>query len=266
MNDIFNFKRFGKYLLTDIKSCFAAYGISFLTIILSGLIIYAVSVIYSLILGNGWHGSGLVLRWIIATISFLVLTITCPSRCYGRITEKRAGSSWLMTPVSIYEKLLSMFLITCIFIPAVFLLAYSGIDFLICMADTTCGEPLVSSLRDLEFLKDGLDELGAGIAGKAVNPLHYIDDMSDGILVFLLGALVFGKGKISKTILSMIAFSIISGIVFTPIALNFAEYGPAMFTDSFLFRNLFIIDTISDITVMAVLIVLIFFRTKTIKH
>ena len=43
-NDIFNFRRFGKYFATDIRTCWANYGLSLLTIaILSPVVIYIIT-------------------------------------------------------------------------------------------------------------------------------------------------------------------------------------------------------------------------------
>ena len=49
-NDIFNFRRFGKYFASDFKTCTSNYGLSLLTIsILIPVALYALSVIFSVI-------------------------------------------------------------------------------------------------------------------------------------------------------------------------------------------------------------------------
>ena len=52
--DIFNFRRFGKYFSTDIRTCSANYGLSLLTIsILSPMVLYFITAAFNLMLENG---------------------------------------------------------------------------------------------------------------------------------------------------------------------------------------------------------------------
>ena len=49
-NDIFTFRRFGKYFASDLRSCSANYGLSLLTIsLLTPLATYAIFLIFSII-------------------------------------------------------------------------------------------------------------------------------------------------------------------------------------------------------------------------
>ena len=50
-NDIFNFQRFGKYFGTDIRTCWANYGLSLMTItLLVPVVTYFVCTAFNLIL------------------------------------------------------------------------------------------------------------------------------------------------------------------------------------------------------------------------
>jgi len=56
-NDIFNFRRFGKYFSTDFRTCCANYGLSLLTIsLLSPVALYFITAAFNMMLGNGWDG------------------------------------------------------------------------------------------------------------------------------------------------------------------------------------------------------------------
>lgn len=265
MNDIFDFKRFGKYFITDIKGCTAEFGHGFLIISFSGIITYAVYMIFNLLFGNEWSGPGYSFRIVIFILAGMVLTAAMPSRCFGKITDRRKGSDWLLLPVSLYEKYISMILISCILIPAAFVLIYFSADALLCLADKTCGIPLTHTGEMYRELFDGIDYLGAANSGYISNMYANLDDIMSGVLVFLLGALVFKKGKISKTILSIIALSCIVSIIFiTPFFGRFNPEDPTYLLYGF--DNLKTMDLINDITLLVLLLAAVFFRLKTLKH
>ena len=49
MSDIFNFKRFGNFFVSDFKRCLANYGLSLLILSLTGLMAYLITIFVSLI-------------------------------------------------------------------------------------------------------------------------------------------------------------------------------------------------------------------------
>ena len=149
MNDIFNIRRFGKYFTTDARSCVANYGLSMLLISLMGLIIYAGTIIMGLIINGQWDGPGLGFRIFTFIVCLFVLTFTMPVKCYGKITEKRYGTQWLMIPVSGLEKTLSMVLMNAIVIPAAVCLVYLGVDSILCVMDGTCGTSIAGSMKSV---------------------------------------------------------------------------------------------------------------------
>ena len=59
-NDIFNFRRFGKYFATDIRTCRANYGLSLLTIsLIVPTVLYVVLTAFNLLLTSAWEGPDL---------------------------------------------------------------------------------------------------------------------------------------------------------------------------------------------------------------
>ena len=149
MNDIFNIRRFGKYLASDARNCVADYGLSMLLISFMGLIIYTGTIIMGLIFNGEWGGPELSFRIFTFAISTFVLILTMPVKCYGRITEKRFGSQWLMTPASSFEKSLSMIIMTAIAAPLAMCTIYLGIDGLLCRIDPTCGKGIFASFKGI---------------------------------------------------------------------------------------------------------------------
>lgn len=288
MKDIFDFKRFGKYFVSDFKGCVANYGLSLITIsMLLYLICYVVTVSFGLIMNQGWEGLGLGTRATLFVIAMITLVITMPVKCYGKITEKQSGSFFLTLPVSRLEKFVSMLLMTVIIAPVTCIVLFLGLDTLICNIDKTCGSPLLTEISNLSSLiinlpkeiayESAIGEIPAEVAKfikQMTNPWLYVDDIIGINLVFLLGAVWFKTGKTVKTFMAWTIFAIITSIVFTPLIepwskelLNATTAGDfeAIFQLS-IFRHAALIDTLNDTIVNIALFTAIWFRIKTLKH
>ena len=75
MNDVFNLSRFAKYYKYDLRNIISTFGLSFLTMTLAGLIIYAISLSYSLVFEHVWQGpqvEGRMVVFIILAIGLLI--------------------------------------------------------------------------------------------------------------------------------------------------------------------------------------------------
>ena len=288
MKDIFDFKRFGKYFVSDFKGCVANYGLSLITIsMLLYLICYVVTVSFGLIMNQGWEGLGLGTRATLFVIAMITLVITMPVKCYGKITEKQSGSFFLTLPVSRLEKFISMLLMTIVVAPVIGTALYLGLDALVCLFDKTCGNNLVSEMQDLATIimnipeeaamEAALGEIPENVAKfikEITCPWLYVDDMICSSLIFLLGAVFFKKGKTVKTIMACIALAIAASIIATPIMTPWTnELFDMMDNGNFdeifnlgIFRHAALFDTLNDTLVNIVLLIGIWFRIKTLKH
>ena len=288
MKDIFDFKRFGKYFVSDFKGCVANYGLSLITIsMLLYLICYVVTVSFGLIMNQGWEGLGLGTRATLFVIAMITLVITMPVKCYGKITEKQSGSFFLTLPVSRLEKFVSMLLMTIVVPPVIGTALYLGLDALVCLFDKTCGNNLVSEMQDLATIIMNIPEEAAMEAALGETPENvakfikeitcpwlYVDDMIGTSLIFLLGAVFFKKGKTVKTIMACIALAIAVSIIATPIMTPWTnELFDMMDNGNFdeifnlgIFRHAALFDTLNDTLVNIVLLIGIWFRIKTLKH
>lgn len=288
MKDIFDFKRFGKYFVSDFKGCVANYGLSLITIsMLLYLICYVVTVSFGLIMNQGWEGLGLGTRATLFVIAMITLVITMPVKCYGKITEKQSGSFFLTLPVSRLEKFVSMLLMTIVVAPVIGTALYLGLDALVCLFDKTCGNNLVSEMQDLATIimnipeeaamEAALGEIPENVAKfikEITCPWLYVDDMIGTSLIFLLGAVFFKKGKTVKTIMACIALGIVASIIATPIMAPWTnELFDMMDNGNFdeifnfdIFRHAALFDTLNDTLVNIALLIGIWFRIKTLKH
>jgi hypothetical protein len=292
-NDIFNLRRFGKYFGTDIRTCWANYGLSLLTLsILSPVFFYILSTGFNMLLKSTWDGPDMGMRFFVFCIAVACMVITMPVKCYGKITEKQYGSFWLTLPASRLEKFISMFLMTCIIVPFTGIAIYLGIDALICAFDHTCGNNLITgaiglirNMGDIKELTMNLVDENITIEDSALiqdifhqinSPLLYIDEIFGITLPFLLGAVFFKNGKTVKTILVLFAFSTAFSIAITPMMESWASEVMAGMNDDTtvirrlfdngLFKNLVLIDTITDTVFNLALLAGIWFRIKTLKH
>lgn len=292
-NDIFNFRRFGKYFTTDFRTCWANYGLSLMTIsLLAPLASYLIVVAINQILHNTWDGPDIGLRVFAFAVAMICMVITMPVKCYGKITEKQYGSFWLNLPASRLEKFISMILMTCIIVPVSGVLLYLGLDALICAFDHTCGQNLIAGgmelLQKMGEAKDVtlnlIDEsitiedatLAQEIIRQMNNPWMYLDEIFCFTLPFLLGAVYFKSGKTVKTFIALFAISTATGIIISPIMTDWAvkvienaNDDPTAIFQMFnnkLFKNLVLIDTVTDTVTNLALMAGIWFRIKTLKH
>lgn len=295
-NDIFNFRRFGKYFASDFRTCLANYGLSLITIsILFQLVLYAVSVGMNILLDHQWDGPDMGLRTFVCGIAMLCITVTMPVKCYGRLTEKQYGSFWLTLPASRLEKFISMILLTCIITPLAGGILFLGVDSIICALDPTCGKSLMAGfcelVRNMGELTGEIDQirlnLGIGVHVEAgaegpdimkqlSSPWLYADEIFGITLPFLLGAIYFKSGKTVKTFLCIAAFSMLTSAIMGPFItkyslelLNNAANEEAIISEmlnSGIFRHLAVIDTITDTVMNLALFTGIWFRIKNLKH
>ncbi len=296
-NNIFNFRRFGKYFTSDIRTCTANYGLSLLTMaVLTPIATYALISGFIYLMGGSWQGPEVPTRAFIFFMMAVCLVVTMPVKCYGKLTEKQYGSFWLTLPASRLEKFISMIIITCIIAPIVGFSIYLGIDAIICAIDPTCGEGLMATginyFRNVsEFIEEIGGELTLNFGNEQIpvedrtlsmdilrqinNPWLYIDDFFGMSLPFLLGAIYFKKGKTVKTFLALAVIGTAASALMVPVmkewAMKIAEsYDADMLVynmlNNGLFRNFALIDTISDTLVNLAILTGIWFRIKTLKH
>src|SRR5574344_730878 len=227
-SDIFNFNRFGKYFTTDFKSFITRYWLSLLILSCSGVFIYIFKRILRIIFmgGDDFSGDysffGAPSRGVIFLIFLAITTITAPKKCYGYITDKKDGTSFLLLPASRLEKYLSMLIISCIIVPLIFISMYLSIDTLICILDSHCGNPIVTiNLFDaiIKMNEGNIVSLDDGSQVNILNldvikPWMFIDDIFSIVLFFLLGALIFKRSKIAKTLGCYLIISTLFSVLF----------------------------------------------------
>ena len=192
MATYFSFSRLGSVLKTDLRNARKNMGLSFLLMSCSGALTYLFVLILRWLAGWKELTLGGDARGFIFGVMIATLCIVTPARCYGSVTEVRAGRFFLLLPASVWEKSLSMILICAVVIPVAACAVYFGLDELLCLIDPSCGTPL-------------LKLMGEEIWG--------ITSVIPYSLAFLLGAIFFKKSKMAKTIGCILLFYMVGGIL-----------------------------------------------------
>jgi len=287
-NEVFNMNRLGRYLMTDIKNAIARYGVSLLVIATVALTGYLLVGFFTMIVGAGWQSMPVAGRLFMMVLSFIVLTISAPAKIYGFITDKKEGSAFLMVPASSLEKTISMILVCCVILPFAFFAVYLSLDQIVCLIDAKCGDSLIVAINNGQNV---LTDAFVRISRESNNivpdysslatPWMYFDDVAQGFLIFLLGALIFKSSKPAKTVGSLILISIALSMITTPIVMHGAierfkeaaasNMSPEEIFESFPFiswsmKHAVLVDFLSDTIVNIGLAIAIYFRVRKIKH
>ena len=292
-NDVFSLNRFWRYLKSDFDAFVSRYGITLLVISTMPVSCEVFSGVLSLMSTGKWQGMEMNSRLVLFVLFGIIMLINAPSRLYGHITDRKDGSAFLLLPVSRLEKYVSMILITCIVLPFIYILIYMGLDVMVCMFDPTCDVSLFSYMYSYEeFSNTGIGSQNHILQsvlnnnfGSILSPLYFIDDIIRVSLIFLLGALVFKTSKTGKTLGCAIVISMLIKLALAPAIASFAnveslyQFGKSGYLDlsSEAFRNIFplkawiwnhliLIDTVWDIALDCLLLLLIWLRLKKINH
>lgn len=287
-NDVLNMNRFGRYLVTDVKNAIARYGVSFLIMATACLTSYLLVGFFTMIVGAGWYSLEVIPRSVILGITIMVLTISAPAKIYGFITDKKEGSSFLMVPASSLEKTLSMIIVCCVIVPFAFFAVYLSLDQILCLIDGRCGDSLIIAINNGQTVLSDIFQKASMESQNIIpdyssftSPWLYADDLAEGFLIFLLGALLFKTSKPAKTIGCLILISIALSMIVTPIVTHgalerFRQAASANITPEELFnmfpffswcvKHAVLVDCISDTIVNIGLAIAIYFRVRKIKH
>ncbi len=278
MNNTFSPNRFVKFFVFDIKNAFAKFGLTAVVLALVPVITLIIYQMFALLITGTLDlgGDGMNIATVFAAyVACAILALVAPVKIYGNLTDRRFGSEYILTPASTFEKWLSMMLVCMVVLPLVSALSFLLVDTLMALVmPSVYGQSIISLLNDLNSLVaedisiEMADHFGVGTL------LGY---MLSGwvlyILIFTIGALVFKKSKIAKTILAIFVVSmVLSNLmmivwnIFDPGLQNFI-YNLENDVDPLgTFASLMDISTISIIVQFIVYMGIIYYRLRTIKH
>jgi len=205
MNNVFDIKRFCKYFVFELRSAKNNYGLSMLILGIMPIVLFAISELFSLIFAHHITELPMAAKYAQLAIVFLIASIVAGSKIYGHVTEKRAGSNYLMLPASTLEKWLSMTLIVCIVVPAILFVGQFLCDSIMSFIFPNTYGPRFFQLEPIQELAEKF--VDNGIHFNVFGVVFW--NWCETILTFTLGAICFKKSKIAKTLLCVIAGSIL---------------------------------------------------------
>ena len=271
MNNVFSPKRFGKYFCYDLENAWNNFGLSLIVLGLLPAIIFVVFQLFSLIFNGHFTVSDdaiMPMRFLSGIVCVIVGFIVFPTKGYGSITKKRAGSSFLMLPASTFEKWLSMMLVLCLVAPLCLSALYVGSDALMGLIfPNSFGTPIVKiPFNEIISEIDLPADMHIGYTGIAWG------NWASSVLFFLLGAIIFKKGKVGKTILALFALSIIISTGLSLVAGAFMDLESNVFLRMFdedpeiAVRKIVNFGQISQYVQVVILMGLSYLRLRSIKH
>lgn len=207
MNNIFEPRRFGNYLLHDLKNAKDNYLYSFLITaglpVLTFILVELLAVIFNREHGFVEYPFAVQIISLIAAVTSAVIVF--PIKQYGQITDKRYGSSWVLLPASGFEKWLSLIILTCVVLPICLFTVYFGLDWLLGVVFPNLYPKALASYGTINDIQNAFKEEGVSFNTMGLGWLSWVEN----ILTFTLGAVFFKKAKFPKTLLCVMAFGII---------------------------------------------------------
>lgn len=270
MSETFNYSRFVRFFRYDFRNVVAQYGLTFLILACAPLWVEILYGAYHTILDMAHQWSGPSIDYRIGGLAAIGIVFFCgfPAKAYGFVTEKRAGSKYLLIPASTTEKFVSMMVNCLIVLPVAFLLIYGLSDLLVSLIDPTVGKSLVGSFTERRsmgvYVWDGDVLSGASVAWRVT--LGAVFSYFGSILAFLLGALCFKRRKVANTFLILIGISVLLSFAAIEVVNNidmdtFDGYAPEVVVNCALNLGL----SLSALFAFA-LGAATFLRLKTMKH
>lgn len=266
----FNFERFGKVVMYDLRKACQNYGYSFLILVMMPAIMCLMYFIMTKVMGAGFTLPGPWARVILLTFTMVALIVSFPAKVYGGLTDKRFGSDFLMLPASTGEKFVSMVLVTAVITPVLFFLGFLAVDALLVLLGLFDGGTLVSFISRSPMMENEYVTINLWNAGYFSLALN--------MLVFLLGAIYFRRGKTALTILCLFGIGLVFSLLLSiavPLIFdgswfeNFLENG----IEAWVERNIDHVGLYVNIVVNLVRFVefaivgsLIYVRLRTLKH
>lgn len=193
MNRYFDFRRFGSYLLYDLKNACRGFGLSALLLGLAPVILFVFGLLCEWIFSGSICEIPLSLRWMTVMFAFALAYTIAPAKLYGPLTDKRHGTDYLLLPASQLEKWLSMIIVLCIVLPLAMAAVTVASDALLSLCFGSIYSGTLFSAVEYSAVNDAFLHIGFSI------PKLCFFQWTCNVLIFALGAIWFKRAKILKT-------------------------------------------------------------------
>lgn len=149
-------------------------------------------------------------------IAIIIYVLIFPAKLYGEVTDRRAGSNFLMLPASTGKKFTSLLLILVVILPVSIAILFVCSDLILSLIPSYDGG-VFKDLINIKIPGFNVGQLfGKGHFSESLIAISTIEQCINTILFFTLGALIFKRKKTGKTILSyLVVMLVIALIVFS---------------------------------------------------
>ena len=229
MNKKFDIKRFWLFLKRELVRAYNDMGLTTLILGLAPAILFGIIQAFALII-SGEMVSFTFTGILAFSMALLLGCIVIPIKLYGPLTDKRFGSEWLMIPASRIEKFTTMMLITCVIAPiCITAITFVTDGLLSLIFHDQYGQVLATkfNFKDMmDFMKgmvysmggdasdfEGVEDVRFHMSTASVLILNWIEYT----VFYLLGAVIFDKSKFGKTLLCLMALSMVMSMGSTAI-------------------------------------------------
>lgn len=217
MNETFQPRRFWQYFRYDFMQVMRSHGRPLLLFAGLGLFYFLVQGLLSLSFSGTWSYPGQAVRIGMFVVVCTVMELYI-ARIYGHLTDRKAGSAWLLVPASRLEKYISMLLMVLVVIPVCVWAIYLGVDALLVLVFPAMDQPVAASFFDgLSTFMQGIAEMSGSESPIVVSPAGMVGLGLLGhvinFLFFLLCGLCFRKYKISGGLLVIFILSMVLSIL-----------------------------------------------------
>ena len=200
MNNIFNFNRFGKVLVNDLKTKYITKFFSITGVALFPFVFVLIS-FFRRDVPIFMEGD---LRCFLIFIFGTITMFLAPFIIYGNVNRRKRGTDYIMLPASSFEKYLSMLLVCVVAVPVT--------TFIACFAADAVAATIFPSV----------------IRGYSIKWINYYFDWDIYLIAVLyssatiLGNLVFRRHKIIATLCTGFIVAVISFTIATSAMYNYA--------------------------------------------
>lgn len=257
---MFNPKRFGNYLLYDMRNAWNNCSLSAIICGITPLIFFLIMELFSIVFKGGPVDNAGAVQTSAFVVSIMVAVMVLPVKIYGSVTDKRQGSNFLMLPASTLEKTLSIAIVTCVLIPALVWGIFFLSDWLLSVSfPIRYGHSLPATIREV-WNYNVSTVLSINYFG-----IEYLA-WCCCILLFTLGAVFFRRAKSGKTILCWFGANIVVVLLLElifkdPSMISINIEGPEELVE--FFNTTY---STTGFAFIAVFLACIFLRIKYMKH
>ena len=265
MNNTFDLKRFWKYLRYDLVSAVQDSGALLVSIAAMPVWFFVIQQLMSLVFTGEFRTIGSAAIIVAYIVSLTVAVIFFPVQHYGKLTDKKAGSDWVLIPASRFEKFLSILVVCCVAVPIVWfaiIVACDGLLYLVFGTYDSFVLPTIFQSMGSAVAEVHTDNVQLVFNGPVFTYLSWCEN----ILAFTLGAIFFRKNKIVYTFLTMMAIGIACTVITAAIFGGDVHIEPQDINEDSLLRLLNFGLCAIYVVVFALLDLGLYFRVKTIKH